>query len=343
MSRILYATHERFSEHDAGAWHPERAERLEVVRHALAHFEDAVTIFAPTPAPRTAIEAVHTPAHVEALERYCLMGGGPIDPDTSVSDASFEAAQLAAGAGLDAIERLRRDKADAAFLAVRPPGHHATTDQAMGFCLLNNVAIAAQALIDQGERVLVLDIDAHHGNGTAAIFEREPRVLYVSTHQYPLFPGTGRISEVGDGPGLGTTINLPLPPQTSGQTARALLETIALPAITAFNPTWAIVSAGYDAHRDDPLTELDFRAPDYAPLVTLARDAVPRGRLILALEGGYDLPALERSVTVTFATLLHAAVDVGEGPSHDVDHELVATLQRLYRAALERGLTSERE
>jgi acetoin utilization deacetylase AcuC-like enzyme len=255
-----------------------------------------------------------------------------------VSDASFEAATLAAGAGLDAIERLRAGEADAAFVAVRPPGHHATREEAMGFCLLNNVAIAATALAGQGERVLILDIDAHHGNGTNAIFAHDPRVLYVSTHQYPLFPGTGRIGDVGEGPGIGSSVNLPLPSQSSGATAHALLETIAGPVIEGFHPTWAIVSAGYDAHYADPLTDLGFTAADYAPLVRIALGAVPRGRTLVVLEGGYDLDALERSVAATLAAILDEPVAVGESESGSIDHELVSLLARLRSETLARRL-----
>ncbi len=265
------------------------------------------------------------------------MGGGPLDADTTVNDASFDAALLAAGAGLDAVQLLASEVADAAFLPLRPPGHHATSDTAMGFCLLNNVAIVARELTRRGERVLILDFDAHHGNGTEAIFREDPNVLYVSTHQYPLFPGTGRIGDVGVGRGVGTTINLPLPPRSTGLTARVALESIALPHVVDFHPTWALVSAGYDGHPADPLTELDFRSPDFAAFVALALDVVRPGRTIVFLEGGYDLEALEHGTAVTIATLLHERVDCGEAPSTDVDHDLVATLARLRADSLARA------
>jgi acetoin utilization deacetylase AcuC-like enzyme len=249
---------------------------------------------------------VHPAAHLDEIEAFCAAGGGRLDPDTSATEASWDAAVLAAGAGLDAIERLDRGEADAAFCAVRPPGHHATPRRVMGFCLLNNVAVAAAALADRGERVLVYDWDAHHGNGTQDAFYADPRVLYVSAHQWPLYPGTGALHESGVDAGLGTTINLPFPPGTTGDVYLAAFDDVIAPAIASFEPTWTIVSAGFDAHRADPLTGLDLAAGDYVDLTKRLLATVPAGRVLAFLEGGYDLQALALSAGAFVAALAGA-------------------------------------
>ncbi len=211
------------------------------------------------------------------MEEFCRQGGGAIDPDTTVGPGSWAAATLAAGAGLDAMERLGRGEADAAFCVVRPPGHHATPGRAMGFCILNNAAIVAAALAEQGERVLIVDWDAHHGNGTQEVFYADPRVLYVSMHEYPQYPGTGRADERGQDAGTGTTVNLPLPSGATGDVYLAAVDDVLLPAVDGFAPTWVVVSAGFDAHRADPLTDLGLTAGDFADLADRIFPLVPAG------------------------------------------------------------------
>jgi acetoin utilization deacetylase AcuC-like enzyme len=209
-----------------------------------------------------------------------------------------------AGAGLAAIEALQRGDAGAAFVAVRPPGHHATASRAMGFCLLNNVAVGAATLAAAGERVLIVDWDVHHGNGTQEIFWDDPRVLYVSMHQWPAYPGTGRASETGGPSAPGLTVNVPLPPGSSGDSALAAIDDIAAPVIVRFAPTWVLISAGFDAHRDDPLADLSWSAGDFAALTTKVASFAPQqGRVVAYLEGGYDLAALRRSAGATVAAL----------------------------------------
>jgi acetoin utilization deacetylase AcuC-like enzyme len=302
---ILVETHPQYLAHDTGSGHPERPARLEAVLAGLeaAGLGDALTWAEPRPATRAELERVHPAAHLDALEAFCRGGGGRIDTDTSASAGSWDAALLAAGAGLDAVDRLEAGEATAAFCAVRPPGHHATPTRAMGFCLLNNVAVTAAALADRGERVLVYDWDAHHGNGTQDTFYRDARVLYISAHQWPLYPGTGALDETGDGAGDGATINLPFPPGTTGDVYLAAFDEVIAPAIEAFVPTWTIVSAGFDAHRADPLTGLDLAAGDYADLTARLLGAVPPGRVVAFLEGGYDLQALALSAGAFVAAL----------------------------------------
>jgi acetoin utilization deacetylase AcuC-like enzyme len=210
----------------------------------------------------------------------------------------------AAGAGLAAVEALAEGRGEAAFLALRPPGHHATRHKAMGFCLLNNVAVAAAALADRGERVVVVDYDAHHGNGTQDIFWRDPRVLYVSLHEWPLYPGSGRLDEIGADAGVGTTCNFPFPAGATGDVYLRAFDEVIDPVAERFAPGWVLVSAGFDAHRADPLTGLALSAGDYAALIERAMALAPRpGRVAVFLEGGYDLDAIRGCASATVATL----------------------------------------
>jgi len=289
--------------HDTGAWHPERPARLDAAMRGVDEpgLGEAIGVLEGRPAGPAELARVHDERYLEALAQFAAAGGGRLDPDTVASPGSWDTALLSAGMGLAAVEALSAGEAGAAFVVGRPPGHHATRDRAMGFCLLNNVAVAAASLTAAGERVLIVDWDVHHGNGTQDIFWNDPAVLYASTHQWPAYPGTGRADETG-GPGApGLTINVPLPPGATGDVALAALDEIVAPAVDQFSPTWVLVSAGFDAHREDPLADLAWSAGDYADLTARVMGYAPR--VIAFLEGGYDLSALEHSVAATVATL----------------------------------------
>ena len=307
---VLFATHPLFLEHLTGAHHPERPSRLAAVGAAVQQPElaEAVIALQPQPASRAELERVHPAWYLDRLEHLSAAGGGWIDADTVASAQSAGAAVLAAGAGLTAVAALRRGEGTAAFCAVRPPGHHATSTDSMGFCLVSNIAVVAAALAEDGERVWIFDFDAHHGNGTQAVFYDDPRVLFVSTHQWPLYPGTGRRTETGAGVAEGTTVNVPLPPGTTGDVYLEAFDDVIAPIVDAFAPNWLLISAGFDAHRADPLTDLGLSAGDFAALTARAQQHVPAGRTLAMLEGGYDLDALTDSTAAVLGVL--AGVEV---------------------------------
>jgi acetoin utilization deacetylase AcuC-like enzyme len=251
------------------------------------------------------------------MRQLIASGGGHIDPDTVVSSGSWEAALRAAGGLLEAADRVSTGALDSAFCVVRPPGHHATPDRAMGFCVFNNVAIAAAWLLARGraERIAILDYDVHHGNGTQDAFESRSDVLYVSTHQYPLYPGTGHWREVGSGAGSGYTLNLSLPPGCGDDVYQAALERIIEPAVVRYRPDVILVSLGFDAFWNDPLANLRLSIGGaYVPLMRSARDlarALCGGRIVVGLEGGYDLGALAHGADAVCRLLL------GDEPATD--------------------------
>jgi acetoin utilization deacetylase AcuC-like enzyme len=286
---------------------------MEGVSDVARQLGNDLEVVEPEPAATAALTRVHSASYLRQLEEFCHAGAGSLDPDTFARPDSWDAALLSAGAGLQAVEVLRRRGTGVAFVATRPPGHHALAERAMGFCLLNNVAVSAAALVADGERVLIVDWDVHHGNGTQDLFWDDPSVLYVSTHQSPFYPGTGGADEVGGEGARGLTLNVPLPAGTTGDVVRRALDEVAAPVIDEFSPTWVLVSAGFDAHRADPLAELALSSADFADLArTVAGFAPAPGRLVLFLEGGYDLGALRSSVAATLGALSGAA-EAGDG------------------------------
>lgn len=311
--------------------HPERPARTTAVRSGIAdlHLESDLVVVPTRAASRAELLLAHDGSYLDELGAFCYGGGGEIDADTYATFNSWSIAQNAAGAGLAVIEELRRRDEGVGFVVARPPGHHALADRAMGFCLLNNVAIAAAALAGMGERVLVLDWDVHHGNGTQAIFWNSPEVLYVSTHQWPFYPGSGSAAEVGGWSAIDRTINIPLPSGTTGNVLLRALEEIAAPVIDEFRPTWVLVSAGFDAHRADPLAELALTGGDFAELALLGASFAPRsGRLALFLEGGYDLNALRTSVAASVGAVLGVSYDGEPRSVGALNTGLVKQIQR---------------
>ena len=306
-------TDARFLDHRGPERHPERPERLEAVEAALAAYADRFARRAPRRAVADEILAIHEQHHFERVEQTAAAGADRLDPDTYVSADSHDVALLAAGASVDLALRIARGEIARGFAAVRPPGHHAEADRAMGFCLFNNAAIAARAVQREAgvDRVLVLDWDVHHGNGTQRSFENDPSVLYVSTHQFPYYPGTGAAGEIGIGRGEGLTLNLPLPAGCGDDEYLGLFQQVLEPAARRFRPDYWIVSCGFDAHADDPLAAMQVSQDGYAALTALVRalaDELSGGRLLFVLEGGYSLLGIQEGMEAVLAAT------VGEAP-----------------------------
>jgi acetoin utilization deacetylase AcuC-like enzyme len=305
----LCITHDSFLDHDTGEWHPECADRLRAIEQALSHerFSFLHRVEAPA-ASREQICRVHPEAYFDAIESkrpahdLISLDGG----DTVMSPGTWDAALRASGAAILAVDEIMQKKASNAFCRVRPPGHHAETARANGFCFFNHAAVAAfHAQAAHGaERVAVVDFDVHHGNGTQDIFWSKPSMFYASTHQMPLFPGTGSLTERGE---TGNIVNAPLRAGDGGMQFREAFESVILPALRGHAPDLIIVSAGFDAHRADPLANINLVEDDYAwitrKLLEVARERCG-GRLVSLLEGGYDLTALSRSVAVHVQTLM---------------------------------------
>ncbi|MDO9117289.1 MAG: histone deacetylase [Nitrospira sp.] len=312
MGKTGLVYHPAYLEHDMGMGHPESPNRLRAIMQQLEQSGTMaqLTRIEPRMAEDEWITKVHTAAYLASLKQHAPTNGRvPLDPDTSMSPGSLTAAYLAAGGALAAVDAMMAKQVEHVFCAVRPPGHHAEANRAMGFCLLNNVAIAARYVQKKHglSRVLIVDWDVHHGNGTQHSFEDDPSVLFFSTHQFPHYPGTGRESERGRGAGEGYTINVPMEAGEGDDEYRAVFHKVLVPAAERFKPELVIISAGFDAHKDDPLASMGLTEAGYAELTGIVAGIArtyAQGRILSSLEGGYNLTALAASVDAHVCGLL---------------------------------------
>ena len=308
MARTGFVYHPDYLNHEMGAHHPESPERLRaIVRRleATGLIKQLIQIQPDQPDEKwiaSWITKVHTPAYLKELRKLSPKEGKiSLDPDTSMSAGSLNAACLAVAGSLTAADAMMQGRVQNAFCAVRPPGHHAESTHAMGFCLFNNIAITARYLQQHHglERVAIVDWDVHHGNGTQRTFYEDPSVFFFSTHQYPYYPGTGKADETGAGRGTGYTKNVPLPAGTGDPEYLQIFNAVLRPALKAYRPDVVLVSAGFDAHRDDPLAGMDLTTQGYIALTRVVKEIAAefcQGRILSCLEGGYNLEALGSSV-----------------------------------------------
>lgn len=304
---VILVHSEHFVDHEPPPGHPERPERAEVLDVVANRWQArGVELVAPRAATHEQLARVHSEQY---LRKIAATRGQAVqlDPDTFTSPESHDIALLAAGASIDAVERVMSSSHVGAVAMVRPPGHHAERDRAMGFCLYNNAAVAAaHARAHGAARVAIVDYDVHHGNGTQHIFEHDPSVLYVSTHQYPYYPGTGAVDEVGHGPGRGFTINLPLEVGAVPEDYRVVFSDVIVPVLRQFAPDLIVVSAGFDAHEDDPLGGMRLTAQSFGAMTMELRAVAQeccQGRIAAVTEGGYDLKALAASLDCAIEAL----------------------------------------
>jgi acetoin utilization deacetylase AcuC-like enzyme len=336
MSLTLVHT-ERFADHETPPGHPERPERAEVLDAVAARWRDrGIEVVAPREASHEQLARVHSEEYL-AVIRETRGQARQLDPDTYTSPESHEVALLAAGAVVDAVERVLSAPHHTAFALVRPPGHHAERGRAMGFCLYNNIAVGAAHARAQGvKRVAIVDYDVHHGNGTQHMFESDPDILYISTHQYPYYPGTGAADEIGRGAGQGFTVNLPLEAGAVAEDFQRVFAEIVCPVLRQFEPDLLMLSAGFDAHEHDPLGGMRLDAEAFAAMTMELRKVAEehaRGRLVAVTEGGYDLAALASCLDATIQTL-HGPVTAPKWPRSGIASDRGARSAAAASAAL---------
>jgi len=310
MKRTGYIYHEKFLQHETEP-HPENPGRLRAIEHRLetSGTMKKLNLLATRAATVGEIGLIHTPDYIHQVQKCCEEGVRSLDADTVISERSYEAACLAAGAGLKAVDQVVEGQVTNVFCAVRPPGHHAERNRAMGFCLFNNVAIAARyAQVKKGlGRIFIFDWDVHHGNGTQHSFYDDASVYYASTHQFPFYPGTGAAGETGTGDGLGTTLNIPLDAFSGDEEYLDAVENHVIPEMIRFKPDLILISAGFDAHEDDPLANMRVSTEGFGRMTALIRKTareVCQGRLVSMLEGGYNHEALSASVQAHLENLM---------------------------------------
>jgi acetoin utilization deacetylase AcuC-like enzyme len=321
MSLILIST-ERFAEHMTPPGHPESPERAEVMDVvASAWRERGGEVVAPREATREQLARVHGPEYLTRMAETIGVAVA-LDPDTYTSPETYEVALLSAGAAVDGVERVMGGSHKRALVLSRPPGHHAERDRAMGFCFFNNVAVAAAHARRLGaKRIAIVDFDVHHGNGTQHIFEHDPETLYVSTHQYPYYPGTGASGEVGYGAAAGRTVNLPLEVGATDDDYRVVFDGVVVPVLRQFAPDLVLVSAGFDAHVRDPLAGMRVTTPGFVAMAAslrLVAEECCDGRLVAAVEGGYDLRALRECLQATVDVLAGDTAPPAQWPACDI-------------------------
>ncbi len=319
MRRTGYVYDDRYLWHDPGSWHPERPDRLKAIQANLKESGvlELLIQIDPYSAPLAWVERLHDPDYIRRFREACQRGETIFEvEDCGISPQSYEIALLAAGGVMAAADAIMGDRVDNAFCAVRPPGHHAERDRAMGFCFFNNAALGAVYLLENFglERVAIIDWDVHHGNGTQHLFEADPRVFYLSLHEDPqyCYPGTGYRLEEGSGPGKGFTLNLPFPPRSGDEEYLEALQNEGLPRLRQFAPQFVVISSGFDAHSKDPLAHMHLTRMGYREMGRLVLDLAQEsagGRLIAVLEGGYNLEVLEECVEDHLRLLLDIPLD----------------------------------
>lgn len=327
----------RYQSHRGPEGHPERPERLRAVAEAIDPFRDDVECVTPRPAEPEEIRRAHRSSLFDFLESTRGLPAGRIDADTYFAASSFDVACLAAGGTIDLARSVMEGKVARGLAAVRPPGHHAESNRAMGFCLFNNIAVAARSIQAEfgSPNIMILDWDVHHGNGTQHIFEDDPSVLYASTHQFPFYPGTGDFGEIGIGRGKGATLNVPMPAGCGDADYIGVMQRLIFPAAIAFRPDLILVSCGFDAHRDDPLGSMDLSIEGYRGMANLTRalaEDLCGGRLAYVLEGGYALRGVREG---TRAVLESLVADAPLEPPTSIDLDPGSSLRRLVDRVVE--------